>query len=98
MKSYLPTFTGKILSVLSANEDTSQIIADAKLEIQGGRLFLVGTVPKGGSRVDWMLGLRSAIAWDMVQDYVVFDSLEDYQKRLKRTYPKGKKKKAKKKG
>ena len=96
MNSYLPSFSGKVLSVLSANEDTSQLIADPKFEIQGERLFLVGTVPQGSSPNDWMIGLSCAIAWDMVQDYVIFDSIEDYLTRFELTHSKHKRKKSKK--
>lgn len=38
-----------------------------------------------------MEGLPSAIAWDTVQDYVVFDSMDDYLKRLKITKKKKRK-------
>lgn len=71
-----------MLSVVCAGEDTGQLIANPKWERQGGRLFLVGTVPRKGSQDDWMYGLPTAIAWDRVQDYVVFVSPEDYLQRL----------------
>jgi hypothetical protein len=82
MKSHLPSFAGKVLSVLCQYEDTSQLIADPKFDIQGDRLFLVGTVPKKSSQDNWMEGLPCAIAWATVQDYVIFDSIEDYLTRL----------------
>lgn len=44
---------------------------------------MVGTVPEGASEDDWMEGLPCAIAWDTVQDYVVFDSMTDYLARLR---------------
>jgi hypothetical protein len=92
MKSYLPSFKGKVLSVLCKSEDSSQMIWEPKFEIQGGRLFLVGMVPPESSQDNWMEGLPSAISWDSVQDYVIFDSVEDYLKRLKGKSPKRKKK------
>jgi|ERR1017187_4956389 hypothetical protein len=83
MKKYLPQFTGKVLSVLCAGEDTGQLICDPSFQEQGGRLFMIGTVPKEASRDNWMEGLPCAIAWDTVQDYVVFASMDDYIARLK---------------
>ena len=83
MKKYLPQFTGKVLSVLCAGEDTGQLIYDPSFQEQGGRLFMIGTVPKEASRDNWMEGLPCAIAWDTVQDYVVFASMDDYIARLK---------------
>ena len=47
-------------------------------ESQGGRLFLVGPVPHGASKNNWCDGLPSAVAWDQVTDYLVFDSAEHY--------------------
>ena len=43
---------------------------------------MVGAVPKKASQDDWMEGLPCAIAWDTVQDYVVFQSIDDYLTRL----------------
>ena len=83
MKYHLPEVAGKILSVLCAGEDTGQLIHDPSFEEQGGRLFLIGTVPKEASRDNWMEGLPCAIAWDTVQDYVTFASMDDYLTRLR---------------
>jgi len=78
----LPQFAGRVLSVLCAGEDTGQLIYDPSFEEQGGRLFLVGLVPEDASRDNWMEGLTGAIAWETVQDYVIFDSMQDYLTRL----------------
>jgi hypothetical protein len=82
MKKYLPQLAGKVLSVLCTGEDTGQLIYDPCFQEQGGRLFMVGTVPKEASRDNWMEGLPCAIAWDTVQDYVIFASMDDYIARL----------------
>ena len=82
MKDQFPDFTGRVLSILCASEDTGQLIADPVFEKQAGRLFLVGIVPEQSSEDDWMRGLPCAVAWDTVQDYVVFESMSDYLKRL----------------
>jgi hypothetical protein len=82
MKKHLPQLAGKVLSVLCAGEDTGQLIYDPSFQEQGGRLFMIGTVPKEASRDNWMEGLPCAIAWDTVQDYVIFASMDDYLERL----------------
>ena len=82
MKSKLPNFKGKMVSILSEGEVTPSLIADTHFEIQAGRLFLVGTIPKGGSTGDWVAGLSCAVAWETVQEYIVFESAEDYAKRV----------------
>ena|ERR1035441_5131718 len=82
MKTQLPDFEGKVVSVVCKNEDTGQLIRSPKFEGQGGRLFLVGTVPEDASQDNWMEDLPCAIAWDTVQDYVIFDSMSDYLTRL----------------
>jgi len=82
MKSRLSSFANRILSVLCIGEDTGQLIANPVWETQGGRLFLVGTVPKKASQDNWMEVLPCAIAWDTVQDHVVFQSINDYLTRL----------------
>jgi hypothetical protein len=82
MSSRLPSFANRVLSVVCVGEDTGQLIANPKWEKQGGRLFLIGTVPKKASQDNWMEDLPCAIAWDTVQDYVVFASIDDYFERL----------------
>jgi hypothetical protein len=83
MKQTLPNFSKKVVSFSFAGADNSQCIAHPRWETQGGRLFLIGTVPRGGSTHDWCEGVVSAVAWDQVSDYLVFDSVEDYRVRLK---------------
>lgn len=83
MKSKFPDFSGKLLSIHSACEDYPCLVGNARFEMLAGRLFLVGVVPSGGSTEDWVAGLKCAFAWDKVQDYIIFDSAEDYAKRIK---------------
>ena len=83
MKRTLPDFSQKLVSFGFAGTDGSQCLEHPRWETQGGRLFLVGTVPRGDSTGDWCQGVVGAVAWDQVSDYLVFDSVEDYQTRLK---------------
>lgn len=88
MKIKPPNFTGKTVSVGLAGEDTTSAIENPRFEMQAGRLFLVGTVPRGGSPRNWAAGIPVAVAWDQVQDYMIFDSAEDYRVRLKKYHAK----------
>jgi hypothetical protein len=82
MKEHLPNFKGKVISVVCGGEDTGRLIRSPHFEKQGGRLFIVGTVPEDSSEDNWMEDLPCAVAWDTVQDYVIFDSMTDYLTRL----------------
>jgi hypothetical protein len=77
-KAGLPDFTNKVVSVSIAGEDDGRCLECPRWETQGGRLFLVGAVPPGASKNDWCGGIPSAVAWDQVTDYLVFDSAEHY--------------------
>ncbi len=81
MKNTLPNFTKKVVVLSFPTTDGSRTLAYPRWEKQGGRLFLIGAVPVGGSRNDWLKGGEAAVAWEMVSDYLVFHSLEDYHKR-----------------
>jgi hypothetical protein len=83
----LPNFRGKVLTIYfegRANIADGAIIEDPRLERQAGRLFLMGRVPHGVNPGDWNGGLTSAIAWDAVAEYTVFDSIDEYRKRIDR--------------
>jgi hypothetical protein len=84
MKKTVPDFSGKLVSLSIAGDSHTYTMERARFESQGGRLFLVGIVPHGGSNGDWSEGARCAVAWDGVTDYLVFDSVEHYQKGLAR--------------
>ena len=83
MKKTLPDFTQKLVSMSIAGEDSGRAVDRPHWEMQGGRLFLVGTVPCSGSTRDWCEGVKSAVAWDQVTDYLVFDSVDHYRERLR---------------
>jgi hypothetical protein len=80
-KTRVPDFTNKLVSVCIATDDYGYAMISPRLETQGGRLFLVGTVPRGASNRDWAEGAVRAVAWDQVTEYLVFDSIKDYRKR-----------------
>ena len=58
------------------------VLKECMLETRGGRLFLVGiSVPAQPAVTEWTDGVRRAIAWDAVDDYLLFDSPDDYYAR-----------------
>ncbi len=83
IKESLPDFSGMLLSVICSSERGGQLIYSPWFERQAGRLFLVGTIPDDITPDEWMQGLTTAIAWDTVQDYVVFESIPQYKSRLR---------------
>jgi hypothetical protein len=82
-KTGLPDFTNKLVSVSIAGEDDGRCLEHLRWETQGGRRFLVGTVPHGGSTNNWCGGIPSDAAWEAVTDYLVFDSAEQYLESLR---------------
>jgi len=80
----VPDFTGKVLSINLIDDDCSNDVIFPHFEMQGERLFLVGTVPEGASESKWTDGATVAIAWERVTDYFVFDSLAHYNKAIKK--------------
>jgi hypothetical protein len=75
----LPDFSGKVVLAYFVGDSTA-ILHSPSFQVQGGRLFLVGVVPKGGSPKDWAAGVTVAVAWDSVQDYFVFPSADAYRR------------------
>ncbi len=83
MKTKLPDFAGKAVSFVLIGEDNSRLLVDPRFESQAGRLFVIGTSPPGASKGDWTAGLDEVLAWDRVQEYIVFESADHYFERLK---------------
>jgi hypothetical protein len=90
----LPDFIGKILVVYTLNP--AQAIQNGialeyvELKTFGNRLFIVGRVPDIGTD-EWDSNLQTAVAWDAVQSYLIFDSKQDYIARLQKGRSIGKK-------
>ena len=77
-----PDLSGKIVMLYLNDRTHETTIENPVFETHNGRLFLAGRVPNGGSQNDWLTGLAVYIAWDQVQEFVIFDSLEDYYARV----------------
>jgi len=83
----LPDFMGKILLLYTLNPaqamQNGTALEYAEFKTFSNRLFIVGSVPVIGSH-EWDSNLQSAVAWDAVQSYLVFESKQDYIVRLQK--------------
>lgn len=83
----LPDFAGKLLVLYLSNPprrmEAGVLLEFATFKRYGDRLFLVGRVPERGDS-GWASRLPSAVAWDSVVHYLVFDTREDYERRTAR--------------
>ena len=82
-KDSLPDFTGKCLSIRIEHSDYSHDLFDPHFEYQGGRLFLIGTIPEGSSESGWDNNQIGAIDWARVRNYILFNSIDEYFQAVK---------------
>jgi len=82
MKENYPDFKGKVLSITIKDDTINRDLIDPHFENQAGRIFIIGTVPKGATESDWVEACKSSVAWDRITDYFTFDSLEEYSKAI----------------
>lgn len=78
--------SNKIVFIYKIRSSNDVALLNPRFEIHFDRVFLVGVVPDGGSASDWLSGLTTYVAWDEVEEFVIFDSLEEYYSRLSRTW------------
>lgn len=71
-------FQGKTVSFSSASETLA--MKDVSFQTIQDRLFVVGRMPLGATTKDLALNNTCAIAWDSVQDFLMFDSEQDYSR------------------
>jgi hypothetical protein len=84
-----PDFRGKVVAFYTlASKRNHHFFVDPVLVVQGGRLFVTGTIPALGH---WTDGQTAAVAWESVEDYLVYDSVEDYKARCAAYKSKGEK-------
>lgn len=79
-----PSLRGKTVVVQVRNREGSPpvILSDSFLETRGDRLFLVGaSQPLRRAAGEWCDGVRRAIGWDAVEEYFLFDSLDEFYTR-----------------
>ncbi len=82
IKSVIPDFSGKCISITTVDgDDSSNVdIYNPVFEDQVGRIFLKGVSPKGSTESGWVEGCEVAIAWDRVSDYFIFESQDQFEK------------------
>ena len=78
-----PDLRGKVVSITIEDDDTNHDLVDPRFELQAGRMFIVGSTPKGATESDWTVGALCSVAWDKVTDYFLFESLEHYERAIK---------------
>ena len=81
----LPNLEGKCVSITIMDDGNSHDLFNPHFELQGGRLFIIGSVPEGATDSNWVVGCQSAVAWDRVTDYFVFENLEAYTKAIEKS-------------
>jgi hypothetical protein len=67
---------GKLL-LIRLVYDTQAIMMDVRFEVMGGRLFACGTVPEGV--IAGYDNKNIAIAWEQVEQFYAFDSVEEWK-------------------
>lgn len=85
-----PDFSGKVilLYLINRSPDDAVVLHSTRFEVQGTRVFLVGEYAEGTTASDWAAGVSTAVSWDSVEQYLIFDSIEDYFSRASLAYNK----------
>jgi len=85
---YFPELSNKILLIYLSNRTSEEtvVLENASFQIQGDKTFLVGRIAEGTTPNDWASGVNTAISWNSIEQYLVFDSLQDYMDRIARSY------------
>lgn len=77
-KEALPDWSGKCVSMMLIDESHSHDLNNPHFEYQGGRLFIIGTIPENATDSGWSSNQIGGVAWDRVRDYVLFENIESY--------------------
>jgi hypothetical protein len=83
MSNECPRIKGKTVAVYVRNRpQTPVVLGGCAFEVRESRLFLVGTsLAEQRTSESWLDGVRRAIAWDAVDEYLLFDTPDDYYAR-----------------
>lgn len=81
LDDHLPDLSGKLICIyMTGRSGARYILQDITFDIQGGRLFVVGRIPEDYDKhVTWAKGQPAAIAWDCVDYYILFESVEQFR-------------------
>ena len=78
-----PDFAGKFVLFTVVGSDHTLGLDNPRIERQCDRWVVAGIVPRGYVSGNWCAGAALAMAWDRIIYYLVFDSVDDYQNRIK---------------
>lgn len=78
----LPNYEGRVLSVSLKQEQGTVKIADPRWATVNGHLFLVGRWPDHPTEPQRFAGVQTAVRWDDVNHFILFDSEADFMRRL----------------
>jgi hypothetical protein len=81
-KESLPKFSGKCISMSLIDSTHSHDLNDPHFEYQGGKLYIVGTIPVGATDSGWDANQIGAVSWEQVRNYILFENLEAYTKAI----------------
>ena len=77
-KERLPDFSDKCVVLWLTTDDKNYDLDKPFFEYQGGSLFLIGRTPRGVTASNWNEGKLQAVRWDLVETYVLFDTVEEW--------------------
>jgi len=79
-----PDLQDKIVLIYLANQcdEHNVVLENPRFEQQGDKLFIVGEFAEGTTANDWAAGIHTAVAWSNVEQYLVFNSLDEYFNRV----------------
>jgi len=76
-------FSGKIIVFYQATlTGPPSVLEKVEMRDVGGRVFVMGTRVNTGDKKELGRGCRCALAWDSIEAFDIFDSLEQYRARL----------------
>lgn len=84
-KEAIPDFSGKCISMRLIDEPHSHDLNNPHFEYQGGRLFIIGTIPEIATDSGWSANQTGGVAWDRVRDYVLFENIDSYTQAVKKS-------------
>lgn len=86
----MPDFTGKLVSLYVRHPPPALqeafLLEYATFREIGGHLYLHGRIPEY-TGVGWVSRLQYGVRWDEVITYFIFDSVEDYDARVRSYRP-----------
>jgi len=81
-----PKLRGKTVAIFARHRSGMPpiVLSDCFLETRGERMFIVGAgMSTHQGAPEWTDGARRSVAWDAVEEYLLFDTPEDYYTRAK---------------